>query len=172
VLVIADIEQQTELLGKESVIVLESETEQRKGLDGRATADNHLCPSARDKVESGELLKYSDGIRRAQHRDRTRKAYAGRSRGRGGEDDGGRRIQEVLTVVFADSEGIESDLVGKLDLFDEVLQSLRRTDRPGAVGMRRSEAVDSDLHLGLERFRPQQRRPDPRPRAYVAPDRP
>ena len=39
---------------------------------------------------------------------------------RGGEHDRGRRDGEVGPVVLADAEDVEPDLVGELDLLDQV----------------------------------------------------
>ncbi len=67
-----------------------------------------------------------------------------RVRGRGGaEDDGGRRDGEVGPVVLADAEDVEPDLVGELDLLEQVPEPL-----PGAQlgrGQLR-ERVDAQLH--------------------------
>ena len=49
----------------------------------------------------------------------------GARRGRG-EHDGGRRDGEVGAVVLADAEDVEADLVGELDLLEEVAQALLR----------------------------------------------
>ena len=42
----------------------------------------------------------------------------------GAENDRRRRIQVLLTMVLADPEDIETDLVRMLDLFDQVAQPL------------------------------------------------
>ena len=47
-----------------------------------------------------------------------------RARGGRGEHDGRRRDDEVGTVVLADAEDVEPDLVGELDLLDEVAHAL------------------------------------------------
>lgn len=49
-------------------------------------------------------------------------------------------------MVLADSEDIESNLIGVLDLLDQVAQTLRWTERSAGVGVRRGEAIDSDFH--------------------------
>ena len=45
------------------------------------------------------------------------------------EHDGGRRDREVGPVVLADAEHVEADLVGELDLLDQVAQPLGGADR-------------------------------------------
>jgi hypothetical protein len=48
--------------------------------------------------------------------------------------------------MLADSEHVQTDLIGVLDLFNQVPQTLRRTDRKAGVVVRGCEAIDSDLH--------------------------
>ncbi len=48
---------------------------------------------------------------------------------RGGEHDGGRGDDEVGAVVLADAEDVEPDLVGELDLLDQVAHPLPRRAR-------------------------------------------
>ena len=54
-LVLADREQQPELLLEQRVVVLQPESEERKRLDGRPTTDDHLRTSAREQIESREF---------------------------------------------------------------------------------------------------------------------
>ena len=55
-------------------------------------------------------------------------------------------------MVLADSEDIQSYLIGVLDLLDQVSKTFRRADRTTGVIVRRREAVDSDLHYSLPRI--------------------
>ena len=48
-LVLADGQQQLELLLEEGVVVLQPESEERKRLDGRPTANDHLCAARRQQ---------------------------------------------------------------------------------------------------------------------------
>ena len=67
--------------------------------------------------------------------------------GRGGEHDRRRGDGEVGTVVLADAEDVEADLVGELDLLDEVAQALLGLTSAGRrVGGQLAEGVDADLH--------------------------
>ena len=50
VLVLPDLQQQIELLGKERVVILQPQAEQRKGLDERTPAYDHLRPALRQKI--------------------------------------------------------------------------------------------------------------------------
>ena len=57
-------------------------------------------------------------------------------------------------MVLADSEDIETDLVGALDLLDDVSQSQRCVLGPAGFVERRRETVDANLHryAGLAEF--------------------
>src|SRR6266550_4011055 len=146
VLVVTDLEQQIELLRKQRVVVLQSKTEQREGVNERTTAYDHLRAPLRNEIECGEILEYSHGIGRAQDRYRAGETNAARSRRRRCENDGRRGIQEILTMVFSDSEDIQSDLISVFDLLDQVTQALRFTERSTGVSVRGREAINSDLH--------------------------
>ena len=63
----------------------------------------------------------------------------------------GRGVEVLLAVVLADAEGVEPDLVGALDLLEQVLHALGRARRQSGdgVGDRRDEAVDADSHRDL-----------------------
>jgi hypothetical protein len=49
-------------------------------------------------------------------------------------------------MMLSYSEDIESNLIGELDLLDQVVQTLRRTECATGVGVRRREAIDAYLH--------------------------
>ena len=53
-----------------------------------------------------------------------------RARRAGREHDGRRRDGEVGPVVLADAEDVEPDLVGQLDLLEQVAQPLRGVSPP------------------------------------------
>ena len=72
--------------------------------------------------------------------------YALRSCRRRAEDDRRSGIEEVPAVVLADPEEVQPDLIGMLDLFDQVSQAVRRADGTAGLVVRRCEAVDADLH--------------------------
>src|SRR5258708_17666403 len=76
VLVLADLQQQIELLRKERIVILQLQAEQRKRLDERAAANHHLRPALRKKIECGEVLKYPYRVGRAQDGHRTGQTYA------------------------------------------------------------------------------------------------
>ena len=58
-----------------------------------------------------------------------------RSRGGGGEDDGGRRIEKLRPVVLTDAEDVEPDFIGPLDTVEELPEKARdylaRLEEPG-----------------------------------------
>src|SRR5271155_2570296 len=51
--------------------------------------------------------------------------------------------------MFANAEDVEADLIGKLNLFEQMVHALYRAEREtcGRVGNSCSETVDSNLHL-------------------------
>src|SRR5206468_785393 len=107
VLVVADLEEQVEVLGKQRVVVLEPEAEQRKRVDERATADHHLRAAPGEEVEGGEALKHPYRIDGTQNGDGTRETDALGSRRRRRENHGRGGVEVVTTVVLADSEHIQ-----------------------------------------------------------------
>src|SRR5205823_147567 len=74
-------------------------------------------------------------------------AYALRSHRCGAEDDRRRRIQEILAMVLPDPKRVQPDLVGELNLFDQVSKAVAWIDRAARIGVCRSKAIDADLHL-------------------------
>jgi hypothetical protein len=52
-------------------------------------------------------------------------------------------------MVFAYTKHVQTNLIGKFDLFDQVAQTIRRTDGETRVVVCRCEAVDTNLHLCL-----------------------
>jgi hypothetical protein len=55
-------------------------------------------------------------------------------------------IEVIPTMVFPDSKDIQADLIGVLDLFDQVPQPIRRVQRTPVLIERGSETVNSNLH--------------------------
>ena len=49
-------------------------------------------------------------------------------------------------MMLADSEDVEPDLIGVLDLLDQVAKAFRFTDRAARLVVRSREAVNSDFH--------------------------
>ena len=81
-------------------------------------------PDSRSSV--AKSWKTRTGSSELSTRDRARQADALRARGRRGEHDGGRGDREVGPVVLADAEDVEAELVGELDLLEQVAQPLAR----------------------------------------------
>ena len=65
-------------------------------------------------------LKDPHRIGRAQDRDGTRETDALRSGRRRSENDRWGGIEELPTVVFPDSKYVQTNLIGMLDLFEQV----------------------------------------------------
>jgi hypothetical protein len=121
--------------------VVEVLAEERERLDERAAAGPDLGTPARQQVHGRELLEDADGIVGAQHRHGTGQADPLGARGGAREDDGGRRHREVGAVMLADAEDVEPDLVGQLDLLQQVADAV-----PRRAGGQLAERVDADLH--------------------------
>ncbi len=146
VFVVADLQQQIQLLGKQLVIVLELEPEQREGIGERASAHDHLGAPVRDEIECGEILEYANRVGRAQDCHCAGESYAARSCRGSGENDGRSGVEKILAVMFADSEDIEPNLIGVLDLLDQVAQTLCRTELPAGLSVRCCKTVYANLH--------------------------
>ena len=124
VLAVADLQQQVELLGVQLVVVVEVVAEQRERLDERAASGHDLGAPAGEQVDVGELLEDAHRVVGAEHRDRAREADP--LGAHGGRREHGRRRgdEEVRAVVLADREHVESELVGELDLLDQLAHAL------------------------------------------------
>ena len=117
---VAQAHQQIQLLRKQRVVVAQVLPEQRIRLDERAAPRHDLGPSAGQQVHGGELLKHAHGIVRAEHGDRARQADPFGPHGSRRQDHRRRRHGVVRPVVFSDTEDIEPDLVGQLDLLNQM----------------------------------------------------
>src|SRR5437899_6999046 len=137
-----------------SFVVLEVEAEQRKRLDGRASADHHFGPAARQQVEGCEFLEQTNRVNGAQHRHRTREPDGLRARRGRTEDDGRGGIEELAAVVLPNAKRIQPELIGVLDLLDQIAQTVGCADRAAVLGERCREAVDTDFHVFLQGTRP------------------
>src|SRR5262249_22762472 len=98
--------------------------EERKRLDERAAPGHDLGASAREQVERRELLEHANRIVRAEDAHRARQTNRLRASSRCAEHDCGCRYCEVRTVMLADTEDVEADLVCELDLLEQVAQPL------------------------------------------------
>jgi len=136
-----------QLLGEERVVVLEVEAEQWKRLDGRASADHHFGPAARQQVERREFLEHTNRVGSTQHRHRTRESDGLRARRGRAEDHGRSGVEELAAVVLSNAKRIQPELIGVLDLLDQIAQTVGCADRAAVLGERRREAVDADFHL-------------------------
>jgi hypothetical protein len=75
---------------------------------------------------ASQKLKDAKRVVGAENGDRARQADALRARRRRAERDRGRGDGKVGPVVLAEPEHVEPDLVGELDLLEQVPQPLRR----------------------------------------------
>jgi hypothetical protein len=123
-LLVAQREEEFELLGKQAVVVVQVVPEQRERLDERPAPRHHLGAPAREQVECGELLVHADRIVRAEHRDGAREPDATGACGGSRQHDRRRRDDVVRPMVLADAVDVEAHLLGQHDLLDEVTQPL------------------------------------------------
>ncbi len=122
---LAELEQEVQLLGEELVIVLGIVAEERIGLDEGAATDDDLGSALGDEVEGGEVLEDADWIVGAEDGDSGGEADVPGTSGCGCEQHGGRRGDVLFAVVFADAVDIDSDAIGELDLLEQLADSLR-----------------------------------------------
>ena len=107
-----------------------------------------------DQVERREVLEDAHGIVGGEHADRAGQPDALGARGRRGQHDRGRGDGELRPVVLAHAEDVEPDLVGELDLLEQVRHPL--LDGEVRVGQL-AERVDAELHLLGHRLQPHAR---------------
>ena len=123
---LAQLEQQLELLGEQLVVVVEVVAEQGEGLDERAAPGHDLGAPARQQVDLGELLKDAHRVIGAEYGHRARQADPlGLHRDRR-QHHRRRGHEEVRAVMLADREHVEPELVGELGLLDQVAHALLR----------------------------------------------
>ena len=108
------------LLFEERLVVGQVVAEERERVDAGTAAQDDLRPTPRDGVEGRVALEHTDGIVRAQHRDRGAEVDARGARRDGAEHDVGRWHREVVGVVLTDAEEVDADLLGKDALLDDV----------------------------------------------------
>jgi hypothetical protein len=128
VLALVELDQQIEFFGEQRVVILQRIAEQREGFDEGAAPGHDLGPAAGQIVERGKLLVDADRIVGGQDRDRARQADRIGAQRRCGQRHRRRGHRIVGTVMLAQPEEVEAELVGELDLLDEVLQPLLRAD--------------------------------------------
>ena len=131
----AEGEEQVELFGEEVVVVFELEAEEREGLDEGAAACDDLGAAVGDEVEGREVLEDADGVGGAEDGDGRGEADVVGARCGSGEDDGGGGVEVFAAVMLAEAEDVETDLVGQLDLFEEMGDALLRCDDVAGDGV-------------------------------------
>jgi hypothetical protein len=145
-LVLANVQQRIELLGKQRVVVLQPESEEAECFDRRAAADDHLRASARQEIQRGEVLKRPHRVLSAEHGNRAGQTNALRACRGGAENHRRGGIEQLAAMVFADAEGVQPDLVGVFDLLNQLPQTLRRIHSTAVLVECGGETVDPDLH--------------------------
>ena len=135
-LAVADREQQLELLGEQLVVVAQVVTEEWERLDERSASRHDLGASAGDQVEVGELLKDPHRILGGENGHGAREPDLSRQRGNRGQRRRRRGDQVVGTMVLAEGEELQAEVVGELRLFEEIAHPLLRADARVQVGKR------------------------------------
>src|SRR5690606_4437400 len=101
-----------QLLGKQLIVVIQIIPEQRKRLNKGSTTGHDFGTATREQIYGSEILIDAHRIVGTQNRDSPRKStFRGNRSGRC-QDNGGRRHGVVGTVMFADSEYIQAELIG------------------------------------------------------------
>ena len=152
VLVVADRQQEVQFLGEQRVVVFQVVAKERKRLDRRAAADDHLGAPLGQQVERRELLEEAHRVRCAQHGHCAGQADTSGSCCRGGQDDARGRVEEVAAVVLADAKDVQADLVSALNALEQLAQSNFRAGGEAGVVERSGETIDSDLHLSIQTY--------------------
>ena len=110
---LADRQQQLELLGVEVVVVAQVLAEERERLGERAAPGHDLRAAAGEQVDGRELLEDAHRVVGAEHRDGAGEADPLGDRRARAEHDGRRGDRVVGPVVLADREHVEPELVGE-----------------------------------------------------------
>ena len=121
--------QEVELLIEQRLVVGEVEAEEGEGLDRRATPDDHLRASCRDRVQRRELVVHAHGVLSAEHRHRGAETQRLGARGDRGQYHRRGGVHHAAAIVFGDSERVQSRLLGGDGLLDDVAQHLRPRHR-------------------------------------------
>ena len=146
---LTNFEKQVELFGEKRIVFFQLKTEEWEGFNERAATDHHFRSAVGKQIEGRELLKHPDRIGRAEHGHRTGQANLfGPGCGRG-QDDGGRRVQKFLPMMFADAKDVKTDFVGQRDHLEQIPKMPRRFDYAtgGAVDRCGNETIQSNFHL-------------------------
>ena len=145
---VAELQEQFELLDEQRVIGPCIKSEERKSLCERAAAGDDFSPPAGYQVEGREFLEDPHRIRGAQYGHRARQADGLCPGCCGGEDDRRRGFEKFGPVVFADPENVEPDAVGQFDFPEQVRHAIRRRRNPVRCGIGENgrKTVDTDFH--------------------------
>ena len=133
--VFAQREEEIEFFGEEVVVIFEFEAEEREGLDEGAAAGDDFGATVRDEIEGSEVLEDADGVGGAENGDGGGEANGCGAGGGSGEDDGGSGVEVLGAMMFAEAEDVETDLVGQLDLFEQMRNALLRGDGVACDGL-------------------------------------
>ncbi len=121
--------EEVELLLEELFVLAQVEAEEREGLGEGAAAEDDLGAPVRGGIDRREALEDADRIIRTQHGDgRAERMRLVRAR-HAGEHGLRRGDGEIGTVMLADADEIDADLIGQHGFLDEVADHLRMRQR-------------------------------------------
>ncbi len=114
--------EQRQLVLEELLVPGQVVPEERVRLGKRSAAENHFRASVRQGIERREPLEHTNGIVRAQDRDGRSEQDPLRPGGNRREHDLRRRDREIGTMVFADAERVETEIIGQDGFFDDLAE--------------------------------------------------
>ena len=126
--VVPDREEQIELLGEQLVVVAQVVTEQAERHDERASPRHDLGSTVRDQVDVRELLEDPDRVVGGEHTHGAREPDLLRDGGDRGQRSRRRRNEVVGTVMLADGEHLQAELVRQPGFLQEVAHAFRGTE--------------------------------------------
>jgi hypothetical protein len=138
--------EQVELLLEELLVLVELEAEEGERLDERPAPQDDLGAAARQSVERREALEHPHGVVGAQDGHGRTEVDALGAPGDRAEHHFGRRDRELVPVVLADPEEVESEPIGEHGLLHHVPQHLGvRQRRAVGPGGHVAEGVESEF---------------------------
>ena len=89
----------------------------------------------RNQIKGCELLKNTHRVGCAQHSDCASETNTFGKRSARSEDDRRRRIEKLRPVMFTDAKHVQTHLVGKRNLFEQMMHALRGSKSDTANGV-------------------------------------
>jgi hypothetical protein len=150
VVVVAELEEQVELLAERGVVVGEVDAEDVEGFGEGAAAGDDLGAAVAEQVEGGVVLVDPDRVQHREDGHAAGKPNPAGAGGGGGQHDGWGRDGEVEGVVLAEGEDVQAAPVGEGGVPDDLVDALliRRRASGRRVGLDVAERDDAKVHEG------------------------